>query len=227
MGDKKTSLIHMSCPRCNSSKIRKFGHQDGRQRFKCNKCGRVWRESSLQRGYSPEVKQLCIKMYLNGMGFRSIERVTEIHHTTIIDWVREAEAQLTEDEEAEPPKVAELDGQLLQVARVGGKRIFPPNSHGEPAHSAVLMSCKPSWAVARRRFGSRQHSITINQELEVVRPSRSLWERVESWGSKWYMTDGYCVYANFIDRSKHLVMKKTKITRVEGENTRLRHYLSR
>ncbi len=77
----------MNCPRCDSSKIRKKGHLDGKQRFKCNECGRIWRESSTQRGYPPEVKQLCIKMYLNGMGFRGIERVTEIHHTTIIDWV--------------------------------------------------------------------------------------------------------------------------------------------
>ncbi len=48
-------------------------------------------------------------MYLNGMGFRGIERVTKIHHTTIIDWVQEAEAKLTEDESAEPPEIAELD----------------------------------------------------------------------------------------------------------------------
>lgn len=94
----------MNCPRCDASKIRKFGHQDGKQRFKCNECGRIWRASSTQRGYSPEVKQLCIKMYLNGMGFRGIERVTEIHHTTIIDWVRESSAQLPEDEATEPPK---------------------------------------------------------------------------------------------------------------------------
>ncbi len=99
----------MNCPRCNSSEIRKFGHQDGKQRFKCNECDRIWRESSTLIGYSPEVKQLCIKTYLNGLGFRVIERVTEIHHTTIIDWVREAEAQLPEDEVGEPPLVAELD----------------------------------------------------------------------------------------------------------------------
>jgi transposase-like protein len=34
--------------------------------------------------YSDEVKQLCIKMYLNGMGLQGIERVSEIHHTTIM-----------------------------------------------------------------------------------------------------------------------------------------------
>ncbi len=42
--------------------------------------------------------------------------------------------------------------------------------------------------------------------------SKKLWERVKDWGSKWYMTDGYCVYANFIDPFKHLIMKKTKMT---------------
>jgi IS1 family transposase len=41
------------------------------------------------------------------------------------------------------------------------------------------------------------------------------------------MTDGHCVYANFIDQALHLVMKKTKMTRIKGENTRLKHYLAR
>ncbi len=43
-------------------------------------------------------------------GFRGIERGTEIHHPTIIDWVIEAEAQLAQQEETEPPdEIAELD----------------------------------------------------------------------------------------------------------------------
>lgn len=28
-------------------------------------------------------------MYLNGMGFRAIERVTGVNHNTIINWVRQ------------------------------------------------------------------------------------------------------------------------------------------
>lgn len=28
-------------------------------------------------------------MYLNGMGFRAIERVKGVHHTTIITWVKQ------------------------------------------------------------------------------------------------------------------------------------------
>jgi insertion element IS1 protein InsB len=41
-----------------------------------------------------------------------------------------------------------------------------------------------------------------------------------------YVTDGYAVYPQFIDEFNHIVSKPS-MTRVEGENTRLRHYLSR
>ncbi len=40
------------------------------------------------------------------------------------------------------------------------------------------------------------------------------------------MSDGYAVYPCFIEPEDHLV-SKTYMTRVEGENTRLRHYLAR
>jgi hypothetical protein len=55
-------------------------------------------------------------MYVNGMGFRAIERVTEIHHTTIIGWVKQAdlhweEIQASEERPEEPkyPEVGEVD----------------------------------------------------------------------------------------------------------------------
>ena len=40
------------------------------------------------------------------------------------------------------------------------------------------------------------------------------------------VTDGWKVYPQFIDSGDHIV-SKTYMTRVEGENTRLRHYLAR
>lgn len=39
-------------------------------------------------------------------------------------------------------------------------------------------------------------------------------------------TDGWKVYPSFIEPGDHIV-SKTYMTRVEGENTRLRHYLAR
>ena len=57
--------------------------------FECFDCGRLFRDSYEARGYHPQVKKICLEMYLNGMGFRAIERVTGIHHTTILNWVKE------------------------------------------------------------------------------------------------------------------------------------------
>jgi transposase-like protein len=49
-------------------------------------------------------------MYLNGMGLRAMERVTEIHHTTVIHWIREAAASLPHAPQIEEiPETTELD----------------------------------------------------------------------------------------------------------------------
>ena len=55
---------------------------------------------------------------------------------------------------------------------------------------------------------------------------KKLWNILRGWECFLYVTDGYAVYPCFIDDSDHLV-SKTYMTRVEGENTRVRHYLAR
>ncbi len=53
-----------------------------------------------------------------------------------------------------------------------------------------------------------------------------LWEVVKKWQCYFYVTDGWKVYPGFIPDGDRIVCK-TYMTRVEGENTRLRHYLAR
>jgi len=55
---------------------------------------------------------------------------------------------------------------------------------------------------------------------------KPLWKILKGWESFFYVTDGYVVYPQFIDETAHII-SKTYMTRVEGENTRLRHYLAR
>lgn len=62
------------------------------------------------KGYSDEVKQECLKLYVNGMGFRAIERATGVHHTTIIYWVKQIGQQLPDaPPQDEIPEVAEAE----------------------------------------------------------------------------------------------------------------------
>ncbi len=49
-------------------------------------------------------------MYFNGMGFRAIERVKSVHHTTIINWVNQVGKLLpSADDPKTIPEVGELD----------------------------------------------------------------------------------------------------------------------
>jgi hypothetical protein len=49
-------------------------------------------------------------MYLNGMDLKGIERVTEIHHTTVMNWIKEAGIKLPDaPEEGEIPEITEID----------------------------------------------------------------------------------------------------------------------
>ena len=101
----------MNCPECQSHHIRKNGHRRGKQNHICVDCGRQFVENpKAHRGYSDDIRKLCLKMSVNGMGFRGIERVTDIHHTTVIHWVRQVGERLPDAYAPEEiPEVGELD----------------------------------------------------------------------------------------------------------------------
>ena len=63
----------MQCPDCKSTHIRKNGKKKGKQNHICVKCGRQFIDDyEFQRGDSETVKRECLKMYVNGMGFRAM-----------------------------------------------------------------------------------------------------------------------------------------------------------
>jgi transposase-like protein len=95
----------MKCPRCESTQINKNGHHHGKQNYLCKQCGRQFVEFYEFRGYSHDVKKICLRMHANGIGFREIERLTDVNHNTIISWVRQAEnaaSQRSEPENIKP-----------------------------------------------------------------------------------------------------------------------------
>ena len=101
----------MQCPECKSEKIQKNGRKKGKQNHLCTKCGRQFiTEYNGDRGYSDEFKRECLKMYVNRMGLRAIERVKGVHHTTIITWVKQVGKLLPNTYDRETiPQVGELD----------------------------------------------------------------------------------------------------------------------
>ncbi len=130
--------------------------------------------------------------------------VTEIDHTTIMRWVEEAGELLPDEpQDSEIPEITEIDE--LQTF-VGNKKnkfwIWTVVNHQK---KGIIL-----WNI-----GDRSH--------ESFEP---IWQIIKCWHSFFYVTDGWKVYPMYIESEDHLI-SKTYMTRVEGENTRLRHYLAR
>ncbi len=80
----------LECPECKSTHVNKNGRKAGKQNHICVDCGRQFIAGyQTHKGYAEEVKRECLLMYVNGMGFRAIERIKGVHHTSIINWVKQ------------------------------------------------------------------------------------------------------------------------------------------
>ncbi len=76
------------CFYCQSTHISKNGKRRGKQNYKCKKCDRQFVESYSPKGYATEMKEYCLNLHSNGMGFRAIERETGVSHNTVINWLK-------------------------------------------------------------------------------------------------------------------------------------------
>ncbi|MEH2410988.1 IS1 family transposase [Nostoc sp.] len=193
----------MQCPKCASTHTRKNGRQRSKQNYICVQCGRQFIDAYEPKGYSEDFKCECLEMYVNGLGFRAIERVKKVHHTTVINWVREVGSAITyTSSRSEIPEVTEVDELETFIGKKNKVWLWTDVNHSVPGIIAWVM-------------GDRS-----------AKTFKYLWLIIRCWHSYFYITDGYPVYPIFISNEDHIV-SKTYMTRVEGENCRLRHYLAR
>ncbi len=123
-------------------------------------------------------------MYVNGIGFRAIERLTRVNHNTVINWVRETARKLPDaPEHLEIPKVAQVD----ELETFAGKKnkicIWTAVNNRLPGILA--------WTIADRS----------------AKTFAKLWNRIKCWKCYFYVTDGYPVYPCFIDDFDQIIKK--------------------
>ncbi len=78
------------CPKCRGTTSVKNGIVRGLQRYKCKSCGCNYTQSSKYR-IPLEKRTQAIELYLEGTGFRGIERLTAVSHVTVMRWVKALE----------------------------------------------------------------------------------------------------------------------------------------
>jgi insertion element IS1 protein InsB len=194
----------MICINCQSNKVCKNGHRRGKQNYLCRGCGKQFVEFYSPKGYPDSIKEQCLTMYVNGQGFRAIERITGVNHNTVINWVKQVGFSLPDAPDYEEiPEVAQLDELQTFVAQKKNK---------------VWL-----WTAVNQRVPGILAFVLGDRSAETF---KHLWKIVRGWECFFYVTDGYCVYDKFINDCDRII-SKTYMTRVEGENTRLRHYLAR
>ena len=155
------------------------------------------------RGYGDDVRHICLRMSVNGCGFRVIERVTGIHPTTVITWVKQVGEQFQD---------AYAPDEILAVGELDELPTFVGSKNKLWIWTAVN-NFKPGilgWVVG-------------DPSGETFDP---LWAMASTWKCFFYVTDGLIVYPHYIPDGDQIICK-TYMTRVDGENTRLRHYLTR
>jgi len=126
------------------------------------------------------------------------------HHTTIITWVKQVGETLPDAYAPETiPGVGELDElETLYWLKKNKIWIWTAVDHFK---AGIL-----GWVVG-------------DYSRQTLRP---LWAIVQLWHCYFDVTDGWSVYPGFIPDGNQIISKIYMI-RVEGENTRLRHYLAR
>jgi transposase-like protein len=72
-------------------------------------CGCKYTPEPKVHGYSDEVRQQALQLYVDGMNLRRIGRLLGLHHRTVSLWVKARAASLPEAPVPKEVKTAEMD----------------------------------------------------------------------------------------------------------------------
>ena len=103
----------MGCRHCGS--LVKFGIVLGKQRHKCKVCGKSTRESDGRVKYGPDKKLRVLKLYLENMGIRSIERPEGVPSPLIIRRIRESASFISGLLKQSEPQGKQEDAEMMET----------------------------------------------------------------------------------------------------------------
>ena len=105
------------CPKCHRTEYVKNGIVRGKQRYLCKKCKYNFTRDTCWK-YSDEIREKAIKLYLEGNGFRRIERLIHVSHMSVINWVRQLDSQIQKiPQKNEKVDILELDEMCIDFKK--------------------------------------------------------------------------------------------------------------
>lgn len=102
----------ITCPHCQRTdqQVKVGLTQSGSQRYLCKGCRRKYTPVPKDRTYPDAVRRKALELYVDGLGFRRIERVLGVSRQTVATWVnKHADALPPAPTPPAPLEVNELD----------------------------------------------------------------------------------------------------------------------
>lgn len=78
-----------ACPACGSLSVSLFGHQSGKQRYRCRLCQKTWRDNPKPHGADPRRKALILAAYHERMSLRGLARTFGVSRSTVSLWLKD------------------------------------------------------------------------------------------------------------------------------------------
>ena len=195
----------MHCPKCYSTNFVKAGFSFGKQRHKCKDCNYYFSVQCKSTKKPDEVKEMAIKMYLEGLGFHAIGRLLGISYgTTVYQWVE----QLGQKHQIKPDDKEQID--IVELDEIHSYTGHKKN------HCWTWITIDRHTKQVLGFVCGRRDSKTFEKLYDNINPNNI----------KLFCSDYWKSYAEVIPNHKHLQSKAQTFT-IEGYNSLIRHYLAR
>ncbi len=84
-------LLLPPCPACASPNARLFGHQSGKQRYRCRDCNKTWRDNPASHETDPQRKATILAAYHERSSRRGLARTFGVSRGTVSRWLKKSE----------------------------------------------------------------------------------------------------------------------------------------
>ena len=192
------------CPTCQSIHFVKAGFNAGKQRYKCKDCNYYFTVQKPSRHKDEATKEIAIKMYLEGLGFRAIGRLLGISYGTVYQWVK----QLGQEHQIKPDDKEQID--IVELDEIHSYTGHKKN------HCWTWITIDRHTKQVLGFVCGRRDSKTFEKLYDNINPDNI----------KLFCSDYWKSYAEVIPNHKHLQSKAQTFT-IKGYNSLIRHYLAR
>ena len=81
----------------------------GTQRYRCRACRRSYTPQAKPKGYDAATRQQAVQLYLDGVNLRRVERILQVNHQSVANWVKASALQAAPPAVPEQAETIELD----------------------------------------------------------------------------------------------------------------------